>query len=69
METHARQVTFNTKPFEITATKDEGAKMVVDRLIERFGRGKGRGDLFRRTWVSSISIDPGLEIYVSMWQR
>lgn len=61
MGTHTGQIPLNSKPFEITAAKDKRAEMVVDRLIQRSGRGKRRCNRFRCIQLLSISIDARLQ--------
>jgi hypothetical protein len=61
MRTHASQITLNAQPFEITATEDNGAKVLVDLLIQGIGAGEMGLDLLRRKWVFSIPIVTDLD--------
>jgi hypothetical protein len=61
MRTHASQITLNAQPFEITATEDNRAKVLVDLLIQGIGAGEMGLDLLRRERVFSIPVDTDLD--------
>lgn len=61
INTYTGQISLYAQPFEVSAAKDKRAKVLIDGLVKRSGRGERRSHPLRRILVSSIPIDSSLD--------